>query len=398
MGGYLQLAAVNKLLRKVLMSLRLTVVQHWQTLNPLLANQPVFSPIAFSTAFLDFTFVFLLTKRNFSRLLQARLQGLAPLYSQHPSAFTFFRGTMSSPPEDSRPPGAVSRRVPLSESVSECDHALDINMFRTKWEICSDDRKRRWRRTQVYMVLRSFAKAKEVMSDRAINELCEYLKRGTWNSTARNASGNPCYKHFKGTSPCPSPFAGPYYPYFFVIQALFPLGEALKGMYRDMSDLWEMDLDPTRPFFPRLADSYREFSLIMGQKPSPQVPVPELVTMPSADQPQPPKVKAEQDSEEDNHTVKRKAQPEIFSNNNSPDNNGGQLTSIRSNIKQEPSDFQAQLHKDTTGTQEIRRHSIKAQKHANAAFKLANTLVDDLGRTTEDSDDAISEEERPSKR
>ncbi|KAG7413701.1 hypothetical protein Forpe1208_v007114 [Fusarium oxysporum f. sp. rapae] len=369
MGGYLQFAAVNKLLRKVLTSLGLTVVQHWQTLNPLLANQPVFSRIAFSTSFLDFgsSLLFSSSQREISLAFsKPDYKGWHRFTLNIPplslvsifSSFSFlatnsdsvFRGTMSSPPEDSHPPGAVSRRVPLSESVSECDHALDINMFRTKWENCSDDRKRRWRRTQVYMVLRSFAKAKEVMSDRAINELCEYLKRGTWNSTARNASGHPCYKHFKGTSPCPSPFAGPYYPYFFIIQALFPLGEALKGMYRDMSDLWEMDLDPTRPFFPRLADSYREFSLIMGQKPSPQVPVPELVTMPSADQPQSPKVKAEQDSEEDNHTVKRKARPEIFSDNNSPNNNGGQLTSIRSNIKQEPSDFQAQLHKDTTGS------------------------------------------------
>lgn len=320
---------------------------------------------------------------------------------------------MSSPPEDSRPPGTVSRCLPLSALVSECDHALDINMFRAKWENDSNNRKRRWRRTQVYMVLRSFAKAKEVMSDRAINELCEYLKRSTWNSTARNASRHPCYKHFKGTSPCPSPFAGPYYPYFFIIQALFPLGEAVKGMYRDLSDLWEMDLDPTRPFYPRLADSEREFSLIMGQKPSPQVPGPGPVTMSSADQPQSPKVKAEQNSGEDNHTLKRKARPEMFSNNNSPDSDGEQLISVRSDIKQETSEFQTQLHKDTTGSweisdrhldelrrkaQEIRRHSIKAQKHANTAFKLANTLVEDLGRTTEYSDGAISEEERPSKR
>ncbi|RKL06572.1 hypothetical protein BFJ71_g2514 [Fusarium oxysporum] len=244
---------------------------------------------------------------------------------------------MSSPPEDSHPPGTVSRRLPLSALVSECDHTLNINMFRAKWENDSNDRKRRWRRTQVYMALRSFAKAKEVMSDRAINELCEYLKRGTWNSTARNASGHPCYKHFKGTSPCPSPFAGPYYPYFFIIQALFPLGEAVKGMYRDLSDLWEMDLDPTRPFYPRLADSEREFSLIMGQKPSPQVPGPGPVTMSSADQPQSPKVKAEQDSGEDNHTLKRKAQPEMLSNNNSPDNDGEQLTSVRSDNKKPPS-------------------------------------------------------------
>ncbi|EWZ38538.1 hypothetical protein FOZG_10117 [Fusarium oxysporum Fo47] len=303
---------------------------HWQALKPLLANQPVFSRIAFWVL----SFVFLLTKTNFSRLLQARLQGLALLYSQHPSAFTC----------------TVSRRLPLSALVSECDHTLDINMFRAKWENDSNDRKRRWRRTQVYMALRSFAKAKEVMSDRAINELCEYLKRGTWNSTARNASGHPCYKHFKGTSPCPSPFAGPYYPYFFIIQALFPLGEAVKGMYRDLSDLWEMDLDPTRPFYPRLADSEREFSLIMGQKPSPQVPGPGPVTMSSADQPQSPKVKAEQDSGEDNHTLKRKAQPEMLSNKNSPDNDGEQLTSVRSDIKQETSEFQTQLHKDTTGS------------------------------------------------
>ncbi|WKT44088.1 hypothetical protein QSH57_008941 [Fusarium oxysporum f. sp. vasinfectum] len=223
MGGYLQFAALNKLLRKILMSLGLTVVQHWQALKPLLANQPVFSRIAFWPDYKGWHCFTL---------------NIPPLSLE----------TKSSPPEDSHPPGTVSRCLPLSALVSECDHALDINMFRAKWENDSDDRKRRRRRTQVYMVLRSFAKAKEVMSDRAINELCEYLKRGTWNSTARNASGHPCYKHFKGTSPCPSPFSGPYYPYFFIIQALFPLGEALKGMYRDLSDLWEMDLDPTRPF------------------------------------------------------------------------------------------------------------------------------------------------------
>ncbi|KAF5985037.1 hypothetical protein FCOIX_2298 [Fusarium coicis] len=245
------------------------------------------------------------------------------------------------------PPGAVSRRVPLSESVSGCDHALDINMFRTKWEKETDNRKRKWRRTQVYMVLRSFAKAKQVMSDRAINELCEYLKRGSWNSTAGNASTHPCYKHFKSTSPCPSTSAGQYYPYFFVIQALFPLGEALKGMYRDMSDLWGIDIDPTRPFYPRLADSDREFSLIMGVKPPPPAYIPGSVPLLVADQPQSPKVKAEQDSGQDNHALKRKAQPEKLSNNDSPGNNGEQLASIQSDTKQEPSEFQAQPQKDT---------------------------------------------------
>lgn len=34
MGGYLQFAALNKLLRKILMSFGLTVVQHWQALKP----------------------------------------------------------------------------------------------------------------------------------------------------------------------------------------------------------------------------------------------------------------------------------------------------------------------------------------------------------------------------
>jgi hypothetical protein len=61
-------------------------------------------------------------------------------------------------------------------------------------------------------------------------------------------------------------------------------------------------------------------------------------------------VKAEQDSGEDNHTLKRKAQPEMLSNNNSPDNDREQLTSVRSDIKQETSEFQTQLHKDTTGS------------------------------------------------
>ncbi|KAF5724388.1 hypothetical protein FMUND_844 [Fusarium mundagurra] len=250
----------------------------------------------------------------------------------------------------SEPSSAVSRRVPLSESVSGCDHALDINMFRTKWEKEGNDRKRKWRRTQAYMVLRSFAKAKQVMSDRAINELCEYLKRGSWNSTAGNASTHPCYKHFKSTSPCPSPFAGQYYPYFFVIQALFPLGEALKGMYRDMSDLWGMDIDPTRPFYPRLADSDREFSLIMGVKPPTPAHIPGSVPLLAADQPQSPKVKAEQDSGEDDHALERKAQPEKSSSNNPPDNNGERLASMRSDIKQEPSEVQAQLHKVTDGS------------------------------------------------
>jgi hypothetical protein len=252
---------------------------------------------------------------------------------------------MSAPPADTQPPDAMSRRVPLSESVSECGHDLDLNMFRTKWENCNDDRKRRWRRTQVYNVLKSFGKAKSVMSDRAIHELCEYLKRGKWNSTARNASGHPCYNHFKGTSPYPSPLSGPYYPYFFIIQALFPYSEALKGMYRDLSDLWEMDINPTRPFYPSLADSEREFFLIMGQRPSAQVLGPGPLTMSSVGQPQSPEVKAEQDNDEDYHTPKRTAQPEMSINNN-----GEQLTSIRSDIEQGPSEFQPQLHKDTTGS------------------------------------------------
>ncbi|KAF5626769.1 hypothetical protein F25303_11011 [Fusarium sp. NRRL 25303] len=124
-----------------------------------------------------------------------------------------------------------------------------------------------WRRCQVNRVIASFEEAKGRMSRDGAGEVHKYLlKDRKWFQSSHLASAHIDYRRFMGKSHYNSTL---YYPYFFVIQAIYVLGgepihDAIRGMYKEVSRHWGMDITPDKPFYPRLADSEKERRLIMG--------------------------------------------------------------------------------------------------------------------------------------
>ncbi|KAF4450651.1 hypothetical protein F53441_6312 [Fusarium austroafricanum] len=300
----------------------------------------------------------------------------------------------------------------LSEFAPECDHELTLEGLMSEWPSVAVPQRRK---RDLLIILESFEAAKEVMSDRAIHELCEFLKTDRWFSNAPNASGHRCYKYFRGRS---TKYPGEpqlYYPYFFVVQALFPESESVKRMYRDMSLLWEVELDPREPFYPRLEDAELEFSLIIGNKPQDQTQTNARIRNPLIKQdphafPISPSV-ADSQANIQQHDNQKAAitddvsHPESPSNNNFLNNYNKELEHIRSDFERRLSEFQSRLHKDTTGarSQELAVQSqelaAKSQEHAKTASQLADALIKSLNAATNRPGIIVPDDgDRPSKR
>ncbi|KAF4956666.1 hypothetical protein FGADI_3655 [Fusarium gaditjirri] len=127
-----------------------------------------------------------------------------------------------------------------------------------------------WRSTQVDRVISSFEEAKKVMRAQAIHEIHKYLKSGRWIRDVLTASRHPAYKLIKGHSGSNRDGPTLYYPYFFVIQAIFEPSDAFRTICQDMSRYWGLEVDIYEPFYPRLQDTEREMELIMGKQPGPR--------------------------------------------------------------------------------------------------------------------------------
>ncbi|KAF5693069.1 hypothetical protein FDENT_2329 [Fusarium denticulatum] len=130
-----------------------------------------------------------------------------------------------------------------------------------------------WRSSQVDSVLSSFEDAKKVMSAQAIHEIHNYLKTGRWIHDALTASRHPAYKSMKGHSGGHRGAPLLYYPYFFILRAIFPPSDSLASLCEDVSRYWGLRVNVRDPFYPRLQDSEKEMDLIMGKVSHPQTQV-----------------------------------------------------------------------------------------------------------------------------
>ncbi|KAG8676762.1 hypothetical protein FPOAC2_02873 [Fusarium poae] len=113
-------------------------------------------------------------------------------------------------------------------------------------------------------ILPSYEKANTFMSRQSVHELYLYLKTSRWVSTADRPSNHQAYRYFRGNSSHRPNKPQRYYPYFFVIQAMYPDSEAARKMYLEMEQHWGVRLDPKQPFYPHLVDAEQERKLIMG--------------------------------------------------------------------------------------------------------------------------------------
>ncbi|KAH7244378.1 uncharacterized protein BKA55DRAFT_692184 [Fusarium redolens] len=112
------------------------------------------------------------------------------------------------------------------------------------------------------------------MSQQAIAQLYDYLRKGTWIHHGERASTHTAYRHFMGKGSYNKGIPSLYYPEFFAIQAIFPqdpndkdMHKAVQQLYETVSSHWSIKATPGIPFFPRLEDSERELRLILGNHP-----------------------------------------------------------------------------------------------------------------------------------
>ncbi|KAF5577761.1 hypothetical protein FPCIR_11919 [Fusarium pseudocircinatum] len=215
-----------------------------------------------------------------------------------------------------------------------------------------------WRSSQVDSVLSSFEEAKKVMSARAIHEIHTYLISGRWIHDALTASRHPAYKTMRGHSGGNSkgvPLL--YYPYFFVLQAIFPPSDTLGIICEDLSRHWGVRVSVYERFYPRLQDSEREMVLMTGKVPCPQ----RQVERPSQSQYTPalftpaqdgnPEMEDQKDSIQVATDTARTSLPVAASASNTLPNYDEELASIRasieSDVEQRFAKFRAQIQQDT---------------------------------------------------
>ncbi|KAM0550809.1 hypothetical protein ACHAPJ_008672 [Fusarium lateritium] len=147
------------------------------------------------------------------------------------------------------------------------DHDASVDEYRFSMEDFEGEIRKRhptWRREQVRKVLSSFEEAKSVMSLQAIREIYSYLSTGKWISDVSCAGNHPAYKHLRDQKTHDFGQERLYYPYFFVIQAIYPNSEGVEKVAEELSQHWGIFFDWSEPWYPRLDDPVREHALIMG--------------------------------------------------------------------------------------------------------------------------------------
>ncbi|KAG9502308.1 hypothetical protein J7337_005135 [Fusarium musae] len=288
---------------------------------------------------------------------------------------------------------------------------LDQHYF--SYEISKGDRD--WRSSQVDSVLSSFEEAKKVMSAQAIQEIHKYLISGRWIHDAPSASRHPAYKHIKGQSSGPNRGVPRlYYPYFFVLHAIFPPSESLRIVCEEVGRHWGLQVDLYKPFYPRLQDTEREMELIMGKNPHPrgQVERPSQSQYSSAAFTLTHDGNSEMEDQKDSIQVAvdtaRTFQPVPTSTHDTLRDYDEELASIRSDFEQRLAKFQdseQRIRQAQEKADEIHRYAVLAQQlfkkgqgHADAAVKIAESLLGTLNTAKRHVVVIPDDEGRPSKR
>ncbi|KAF4969227.1 hypothetical protein FSARC_3480 [Fusarium sarcochroum] len=225
-----------------------------------------------------------------------------------------------------------------------------------------------WRREQVKKVLSSFEKAKSVMSLQAIQEIHKYLSTGRWINDAFHACRHPAYMHLRGQRPHDFEKQQFYYPYFLVVQAIYPRSDGVEKIAIGLSQHWGIPFDWTEPWYPRLDDPAREHALIMGQG----LDVSEITrnsssaSNPLATESSSSCITVSRNPKTDETQPEPQNQPNSADNGNTLGDYNNKLASIRADFDQRLTEIQSQLQVDTT-----RSDADKAHYHVTKAKDLA---------------------------
>lgn len=170
----------------------------------------------------------------------------------------------------------------------------------------------------------------------------------------------------------------PYYPYFFVVQAIFEEGgEALQKMYLTMEQHWGVRLDPKEPFYPHLDDAGRERELFMG-RPDSENRIPPVLKHSSHQSSSNSQIIAA----DDNSSSSDVQESTNGNSNTAPDKYQQELINIQNEFGKRLSEVQSQIEEGKAGswevtqrefdeayekTKELHMHAAQAQKYADKA-------------------------------
>ena len=234
--------------------------------------------------------------------------------------------------------------------VIGCDHALTLDSFDSGNFTTTVSEE--WAKHQVEQVLSSYKRAQAVMSRQGIHELCTFLKTSRWITSTTNAGDHHAYRWVVGTGRFLTRGPCPYYPYFFIVQAIFEEGgEAFQRMYLTMGQHWGLRLDPKEPFYPRLDDTERERVLFMGRPNSESriPPVPRHSSRQSASNSQ--IIAIDDDtSSSDVQESTNNSSSKNSSSNTAPDKYQQELINIQNEFGKRLSEVQSQIEEEKAGS------------------------------------------------
>ncbi|KAJ4133756.1 hypothetical protein NW768_005344 [Fusarium equiseti] len=184
------------------------------------------------------------------------------------------------------------------------------------------------------------------MSRQGIHELCSFLKTAKWISPATSVGQHNAYRRVVGVGKFLRGGPYPYYPYFFVVQAIFEEGgEAFQKMYFTMEQHWGVRLDPKKPFYPHLDNAERERVLFMG-RPDPENRIPPVLkhsSRQSSSNSQIIAVNDDSSSFDDQESTND-------SSNTTPDKYQQELINIQNEFGKRLSEVQSQIEEEKAGS------------------------------------------------
>lgn len=282
-----------------------------------------------------------------------------------------------------------------------CDHTLTAESFSRHWE--TSGIKREVALVQIEKVLSSYEKAQAAMSRQGIHLLyscLETIKR--IECPGSDASSHIAYRLFRGqwTYGARKGLPRLWYPFFFVVQALFPESQAVRSMYLDMERIWGVRLNSREPFYPRLNNPKLERMLILGcspdqnpnnpEKSAPRSPYPGLSTgqsiatspeLSNSSTTQQPST-AQKASSASNTINDEVANKDVNNTEKNSLSHGEQFSNIEGHLEKRVSDLQSQLDEYTARLEVLRRTDDiqgkieKIQEHARADGTKAQEYVE----------------------
>ncbi|KAH7193363.1 uncharacterized protein B0J16DRAFT_395329 [Fusarium flagelliforme] len=258
-----------------------------------------------------------------------------------------------------------------------CDHRLAFETFDSR-HFTSTAVSEEWAKHQIEQVLSSYERARAVMSRQGIHELCSFLKTGKWISPATSVSQHNAYRRVAGVGKFLRGGPYPYYPYFFVVQAIFEEGgEALQKMYFTMEQHWGVRLDPKEPFYPHLDNAERERVLFMG-RPDSENWISAVLRSSSRQSSSNTQIMAIDDDSSSSDVQ----ESTNSSSNTAPDKYQQELINIQNEFGKRLSEVQSQIEEEKAGsweatqrkfdeayekTKELHMHAAQAQKYTDKA-------------------------------